>query len=468
MRFLVGLTGVCVAAGLLLAPRTAYPGIPVSAVADTQPVPSLAPVIKRIAASVVSITIRAPVGSASKSGVSDPIDDPLLRGLLGMPVTPEKQTFAAGSGVVLDAAKGFIVTNYHVIEDADQITITFLDGRQANGVLAGVDPDTDVALIKVLTPNLTSIPMGDSDRLEVGDFVLAIGNPFGIGQTVTSGIISGLKRNRMGLEGYEDFIQTDASINPGNSGGALVNLRGELVGINAAIVDVKGGNVGIGFAIPINMVRAIATQLEKYGSVERGELGFTLAVVTPESAKKWNVPAGIPGALITKVDPHSAAERAGLKPGDVVTSIGGTAVHDVPDLRNKLALLRIGDAADLVVLRNARSINLRAVLDEPAWKAIDGNQIADLLDGAVFTNTPMGTVEKGVQVATVRASSNAWASGLREGDVITGVDGKRVIGLDQFATDAGKPADGMALAVLRNGEKLLLSVKMQQGTTKPR
>ncbi len=468
MKLSIGIAGACFAAGLLLAPHLAYPGIPVPAVSDTQALPTLAPVIKRIAASVVSITIRAPVASGNKSGIPDPMDDPLMRGLLGMPVAPQKETFAAGSGVVIDAAKGYIVTNYHVIEDADQITVTFLDGKQVNGVLAGADPDTDIALIKVAAPNLSSIPLGNSDRLEVGDFVLAIGNPFGIGQTVTSGIVSGLKRNRMGLEGYEDFIQTDASINPGNSGGALVNLRGELVGINAAIVDVKGGNAGIGFAIPINMVRAVADQLAKYGSIERGELGFTLAVLTPEQAKKWNVPSGSAGVLITKLDPHSAAERAGLKPGDVVTSIGGTPVQDVPDLRNRLAVLRVGDAADLAVLRNGHSISVRAVLDEPAWKAIDGNQIADLLDGAVFTNTPAGTSEKGVAVATVRSSSNAWASGLREGDVITGVNSKRVIGLDQFASEAGKSGDSISLDVVRSGERLLLSIKLQQTPPKPK
>ncbi len=308
--------------------------------------------------------------------------------------------------------------------------------------------------------------MGNSDRLEVGDFVLAIGNPFGIGQTVTSGIVSGLKRNRMGLEGYEDFIQTDASINPGNSGGALVNLRGELVGINAAIVDVKGGNSGIGFAIPINMVRAIADQLAKYGSVERGELGFTMAALTSDQAKKWNVPSGSTGVLITKVDPHSAAERAGLKPGDAITAIAGIPVQEVPDLRNRLAVLRVGDTADLSILRNGHSMNMRAVLDEQAWKAIDGNQIGDLLDGAVFTNTPLGTIARGVAVATVRSDSNAWASGLREGDVITAVNSKRVIGLDQFASEAGTKADGMSLDVVRNGEKLLLTIRMQQAPAK--
>lgn len=391
----------------------------------------------------------------------DLMDDPLLRGLLGAPGEARKQTFAAGSGVVIDAAAGLIITNYHVIEDADQITVSLVDGRQMNADIAGIDPDTDIALLRVKASDLTAIPLGNSDALEVGDFVLAIGNPFGIGQTVTSGIVSGLKRNRMGLEGYEDFIQTDASINPGNSGGALVNLRGELVGVNAAIIDARGGNAGIGFAIPVNMVRAIAAQLEKYGAVERGELGFTLATLSPATAKTSGVPAGIAGVLVSGVDAHSAAERAGMRPGDVVTAVGGAPVLDVPDLRNRLGVLRVGDSVELSVLRKGHPMTLRAVLDEPAWKVLDGNQIADLLNGAVFTNRPAGTSEKGVEVATVEAGSNAWASGLREGDLITAVNGRRVIGLDQFAAEAGKSAQAMALNVMRGGEKLLLTFKMQ-------
>ena len=460
MKRRFGIAAATAIAGLLMTPQIAWPGIPVSAVSDSQAVPTLAPVIKRVAASVVSITIRAPVAGVRTSAIPDPMDDPLLRDLLGAPVAPQYQTFAAGSGVVIDAAKGLIVTNYHVIQDADEITVTLLDGRQGKGILAGADPDTDVALVKVNLPNLTAIPIGDSDRLQVGDFVLAIGNPFGIGQTVTSGIVGGLNRNHMGLEGYEDFIQTDASINPGNSGGALVNLRGELIGINAAIIDARGSNAGIGFAIPVNMVRAISIQLERYGAVERGELGFTLSPLTPDLAKKWKLPADAAGVLITKIDAHSAAERAGLKPGDVVAAIAGTSVHEVPDLRNRLATLRVGDAVELTVLRSGHSMQVRAVIEEPAAKALDGNQIADLLDGAVFTNAPAGTVLRGVQVATVQGGSNAWASGLREGDVVTAVNNRRVIGLDQFTAEAGKLSKDMSLDVIRNGEKLSLIIRM--------
>ena len=460
MKRAVGLACVALAAGFLASPGPAFPGIPLSGFAQMQGVPTLAPLIKSVAASVVSITVRAPVSGDQSTGVPDLMDDPLMRDLLHMPLAPQYRTFAAGSGVIIDAAKGYIVTNYHVIKDAEDINVDLVDGRHLKAKLAGADSDTDIAVIQISAAKLSAIPSGDSDLLNVGDFVLAIGNPFGIGQTVTSGIVSGLNRNHMGLEGYEDFIQTDASINPGNSGGALINLRGELVGINTAIVDTNGGNAGIGFAIPVNMVRAISAQLEKYGSVERGELGFDMSALTADAAKKSHLPAGSTGVVVTRVDAHSAAERAGLKAGDVVTSIGSTPVQDVPDLRNRLALLRVGDAVELSVLRGSRNITVRAVIDEPVWKAVDGNEITELLDGAVFTNTAFGADPKGVQVATVQSGSNASASGFHEGDIVTSVNNRRVIGLDQFVTEAGKAVERLNLGVIRNGEKLLLQIRI--------
>ncbi|HEX3485928.1 MAG TPA: trypsin-like peptidase domain-containing protein, partial [Micropepsaceae bacterium] len=327
---------VALAALLAMVPmQAAYSSVPVPLNMDPQNPPTLAPIIKKIANSVVSIAIRA---AASQQ---DPLDEPALRQFLGLPDMPRpKETFTAGSGVIIDGAKGYIVTNYHLVNNADQISVTLLDGRQATATLEGADPDTDIAVIKVPLNDLSSIPFGDSERLEVGDYVLAIGNPFGIGQTVTSGIVSGLRRTGMGLEGYEDFIQTDASINPGNSGGALVDLRGRLVGINAAILGTSGSNAGIGFAIPISMVRSVADQLIKYGTVDRGELGFAIAPLSPELAKKSRVSTGQTGAVIARIDPNSPAQHAGLKPGDVVTQVGDMPVHDAPDLRNKIAMLR--------------------------------------------------------------------------------------------------------------------------------
>ena len=425
--------------------------------------PTLAPVIKRVAAGVVSIAIRVPAGQQPNAL----FDEPILRQLFGLPDMPsQKETFAAGSGVVIDAKQGYIVTNYHVVENADRIAVTFLNGSEVNGVLVGSDPDTDVAVVKVAPANLTAIPFGDSDRLEVGDFVLAIGNPFGIGQTVTSGIVSGLKRTSMGLEGYEDFIQTDASINPGNSGGALVNLRGELVGINAALVGVNGGSAGIGFAIPINMVRAIADQLVKYGAVARGEFGFAMAGLTPDMAAKWRLAPGQSGVVITRVDAKSAAERAGLKPGDLVTALDDTPVGDAPDLRNKIGMLRVGDSAQLTVLRDGRPVRVSATLAERSSKVLEGGELSPLFQGALFADTPAGARDKGVQVATVKAGSKAWSSGLREGDTITSVNMKRIIGADEFAGEVGKTPGRLLLDLVRDGQPLFLSIRMNE--TAPR
>src|SRR6185312_15060891 len=313
--------------------------------------------------------------------------------------------------------------------------------------------------------NLSAVALGDSDRLEVGDFVLAIGNPFGVGQTVTSGIVSGLRRTGMGLDGFEDFIQTDASINPGNSGGALVNLSGELVGINSAIVGPNGGNVGIGFAIPSNMVRAIAAQLVKYGAVDRGELGLGMASLTPELAQKWRLAPGQPGAVATRIEPNSGAERAGLKLGDIVTEINGAVVRDVQDLRNKLGLLRVGDVALLTVQRDGRPMRMKAIMLEPSLKTVDGGQLTSLLEGALFAATPSGARDRGVEVMTLRAGSQAWNSGLREGDVVTAVNQKRVTGMDLFIGESGKAAQNLTLNIMRDGEKLLLSIRTSESAT---
>jgi serine protease Do/serine protease DegQ len=272
----------------------------------------------------------------------------------------------AGSGVIIDAANGYIVTNEHVVEVADEITVTFVDGREVKADLVGGDPDTDVAVIKVPPGNLHTIPFGDSKRLEVGDFVLAVGNPYGIGQTVTSGIVSALHRNQMGLEEYEEFIQTDAAINPGSSGGALTNLRGELVGINAAVVRANGATVGIGFAIPIHIVRSIAGQLIKYGSVNRGDLGFAAAALTGDIARKYDLPPNQSGAVVTHFQSESAAERAGLKLGDLVIAVDGSSVSNAADLHNHLGMLRAGDAVEMTILRGRKTLRIKSQLTRPA------------------------------------------------------------------------------------------------------
>jgi serine protease Do/serine protease DegQ len=439
--------------------HTAFSKAPIPSIILNDNLPSLAPIIKKVGASVVSIAIRAPV--AQKDSM---FDEPILRQFFGLPDLPQDmQSFAAGSGVVFDNRLGLIVTNSHVVENAEQITVTLLDGREVPGILQGSDPDTDVAIIKVPLNDLPSVVFANSDSLEVGDYVLAIGNPFGLGQTVTSGIVSGLRRTEMGLERYEDFIQTDASINPGNSGGALVNLRGELVGINAAIVGNGSGNAGIGFAIPINMVRAVADQLVKYGFMERGELGFAVAGRRADLIQKYHLPAGQSGAVVTRIDANSAAERAGLKTGDLLTALNGAPVRDAADLRNKLGVLRVGEMVEMAALRNGKSVRIQAKLTEPPIKLLEGDRLTPLFKGALFTNgvTPSG--KKGVEVATVNSASQAWNSGLRENDLITSVNQKKVAGPDEFETEVAKTPNHLVLEMIRNGEPLMISVNSNGG-----
>jgi serine protease Do/serine protease DegQ len=337
----------------------AQAGVP-SVLVQSGELPSLAPILKKVTPAVVNIVIKGPVTDSKNL----PADDPMLKDLLESPPLKrffEPQVKAAGSGVVIDAAQGLILTNHHVVDRADEIEITSPDGRRLEGRRVGSDAETDVALVRVQAENLAAIPLGDSDKLEVGDFVIAIGNPLRIGQTVTSGIVSGLRRSGLGIEQYEDFIQTDASINPGNSGGALINLRGELVGINTAIAGPGGANIGIGFAIPINMARAVADQIVKYGELRRGRLGIAVRDLTPDAAGKLSVH---PGSLVAEVDEGSAAERAGLKAGDLITAVDETPVHNASDLRNKIGLLRIGDQVALRVLRDQRPTIIRATMAE--------------------------------------------------------------------------------------------------------
>jgi len=307
-------------------------------------VPTLAPVLKKITPAVISVANKGHITDGGK----------------------RREIRSTGSGVVFDANQGLIITNNHVIEHADEITVTLADGRNVLAKRLGGDADTDIAVIKIEPGNLTAITLGDSDKLEVGDFVLAIGNPLQLGQTVTSGIVSGLRRNNVGIEQYEDFIQTDAAIYPGNSGGALVNLNGDLIGINTAFVGSSNTNPGVGFAIPINMARSVADQILEFGEINRGSLGITIDDPTPSVFRELKMsvsPAAAPvGAVIVKVDAGSAAARAGLKSGDVVTDVGNKAIRDSAGLRNRMALLRVGEVAELSVLRDGQPIAIRATM----------------------------------------------------------------------------------------------------------
>src|SRR3954465_7669543 len=329
----------------------------------TTPMPTLAPMIKRVSPAVVNIATR---GTVRERTPQNPLlEDPFFKRFFDLPdMGPRERQFqSAGSGVIFDAKNGYIVTNAHVVDNATEITVTLQDGRDLTATVVGSDVPSDVAVLKVPTENLIQLALGDSTRLEVGDFVVAIGNPFGLQHTVTSGIVSGLGRSGINPDGYEDFIQTDASINPGNSGGALVNLRGELVGINSAILSRSGGNIGIGFAIPVNMARSIMDQLLQYGSVKRGFLGVNIYSLSPDMAKSLNL-SNTQGVLVSQVSEGSAAEKAGIKAGDVITSINGQVIKSNSELRNAIGLSRVGEKLDVALIRDRKPMHVSAVITE--------------------------------------------------------------------------------------------------------
>jgi serine protease DegQ len=380
-----------------------------------QVLPSLAPMLEKATPAVVNIS------SSTTTRVADnPLfNDPFFRRFFNLPEQKqEKQTQSRGSGVIIDARKGHVVTNHHVIEKADKISVTLLDGRQLNAELIGTDPETDIALLKIPTDDLTALPLANSERLRVGDFVVAIGNPFGLGQTVTSGIVSALGRSGLGIEGYEDFIQTDASINPGNSGGALVNLRGRLVGINTAIIAPGGGNVGIGFAIPSNMMNQVVGHLAEFGEVRRGTIGIRIQDLTPDLANAFGL-KGKKGALIASVERGTPAERAGLRASDLITAINNKPVYSASDVRNSVGLLRIGERVKVTIIRKGRTRHLYATI--AGTHRVESGKISLYLEGAVLKDT-----SDGIQVYKVIQNSNAWKVGLRWGDVIIGFNRNKI------------------------------------------
>src|SRR5467141_848519 len=315
------LSALVVSGGIALvngAPSLSFAGAPIPEVGGA-PLQSIAPVVSRVTPGVVGISVRGRIREDNPL-----LQDPVFRRFFNMQQQPiERETQATGSGVIVEAAQGYVLTNSHVVENASSIEITTKDNRRLKAKLIGRDPETDIAVLQIPSGNLTAVPMGDSDRLQVGDFVLAVGNPFGLGQTVTSGIVSALGRSGLGIEGYEDFIQTDASINPGNSGGPLVNLYGQVVGINTAILAPGGGNIGIGFAVPINMARRVMDQILRYGEVKRGRIGVAIQDLTPDLADAMKT-SHTSGAVIAKVETGSPAERAGLRNGDLVVALNGT------------------------------------------------------------------------------------------------------------------------------------------------
>ena len=317
--------------------------------------------LKKVVPGVVNISTRTRI----RYEENPLFRDPFFRQFFDIPNMPlEREQQSLGSGVIIDASKGYVVTNNHVINKADKITVTLQDGQSFEAALVGCDENTDIALIRIKNGNLIELPKGNSDLLQVGDYVVAIGSPFGLGQTVTSGIVSALGRSSLGIEGYEDFIQSDASINPGNSGGALVNLQGELIGINTAIVGPTGGNVGIGFAIPINLANQVINQIIQFGEIQRGQLGIQMQDLTPALANAFNIKQQH-GAVIAGIIPGSPADKAGLQRGDVVIAVNGQAVDSSSRLRNRIALMRVGDQVSLDILRDGEERNIKARIAKP-------------------------------------------------------------------------------------------------------
>jgi len=437
---------------LILFSWSAHAALPLSGV------PTLAPMLVEVTPAVVNISIQ------SRAAIEEnPLfRDPFFKRFFNLPDQPSRQERSAGSGVIVDAAQGYVLTNHHVIKNAQQVLVTLKDRRQFQAKLIGADPGTDIALLKIDAKNLQALRFGDSDALNVGDFAVAIGNPFGLGGTVTSGIISALGRSGLNIEGYEDFIQTDASINPGNSGGALVNLRGELIGINTAIIGPSGGNVGIGFAVPSVMAKAVMNQLVKFGEVRRGRFGVNSEDITPDLAKSLNLPA-TEGAIINKVEANSAAEKAGIKARDVVLAVNGRAVKSSADLRNKIGLVPIGETLELRLLRNGKTHLAKAEIAKPLEAVATGGETVPLLAGATVANIepgqPLYGRIEGIQVTKVEPNSAAWLHGIRAGDIIIGANRKKVRNVQEFLAALQGGEGGIILNLLRGDFRLTIIIR---------
>ncbi|HKT32338.1 MAG TPA: DegQ family serine endoprotease [Gammaproteobacteria bacterium] len=456
MKRSISLAAVLCAALIGFAPLPSFAHMPPPFVAG-QPVPSLAPIVKRVSPAVVNISTSGHVTVQQ----SPFFNDPFFQQFFGTPNMPMERNFQAlGSGVIVNADKGYILTNNHVIENADKITVTLYDGRSFKAKVVGRDPDTDIAVLHIDAKDLTQIPLGNSATLQVGDFVIAIGNPFGLNHTVTAGIVSAKGRTQVQDGKFSDFIQTDAAINPGNSGGALVNLEGQLVGINTMIVTSGGsrGNIGIGFAIPINMAKQVMDQLIQYGKVERGQLGVYVESVTPALAQALGLPQSN-GAIVTQVMPDSQAEKAGIKPHDVIVSVNGNAVTSAADVSNYIGLLRVGTPVTLGILRNgkpmtihatigkAQSEQLAAASSSPQW----GITVANIDE-----SSPLYGQVKGVMVTGVDPNSEAAEAGVRRGDVITAVNREQVTNVAQFQKALKNAGSTIALLIQRNGQSIYI------------
>ena len=441
---------------LLHLPSLVLAGLPVAV--DGEKLPTLAPMLEQVTPSVVNIATSSMVVQHSPL-----FNDPFFRHFFDVPQQRrERKKTGLGSGVIIDAQQGYIVTNNHVIEKADDIVVTLSDGRKLAATIIGRDPDADVAVIQVAAERLSAIKVADSNTLRVGDFVVAIGNPFGLGQTVTSGIVSALGRSGLGIEKYEDFIQTDASINPGNSGGALVNLRGELVGINTAIVGPNGGSVGIGFAIPFNMAQQIIEQLIEYGEVKRGRLGFTAQDLTPELAQAFGLEQS-KGVVVARVEPKSAADKAGMVAGDVIVRVNGEEISRSSDVRNKIGLIRVGDAIQLEVIRNGKLKRLTARIAAQKVTSKAAEQFSSKLAGAEISLTDMektnGSAKSVLVISKLKPDSAAAYAGLRPGDIILSVNQQPVSDFASLEQAIKLETRGLLFNIQRGRRALFLIIQ---------
>jgi serine protease Do/serine protease DegQ len=439
----------------IAAMSSAYAALPLSV--KGQPVTSLAPLVEEVSPAVVNIRVSQTVTRRNSFG------DDAFRRFFGLPDgggggggSGSQEIASAGSGVIVDAQRGYILTNHHVVADADAIQISLIDGTVLDAEIVGSDPATDIAVIKVDADGLTEMPIGDSTGARVGDFVIAIGNPFGLGHTVTSGIISALGRTGISRDGYEDFIQTDASINPGNSGGALVNMNGELIGINSAIFSRSGGNIGIGFAVPTEIASSIMRQILDFGEIRRGLLGVNIQTIDAEAAEALGNDIES-GALITGIQSDSAAELAGLKVGDIIIEVNDKKVDGAVELRNRIGLLRSGEQVNITYLRDNKVLSAQAELGRAQSQMVMGEEIHPGLAGSIFSATTT-TGDSGIEINEVQEGTPAAQRGLRTGDLITHVNRISVQNLQELREVAAR-YDILFLNVRRGDRALMFQIR---------
>lgn len=437
----------------------------VKAAPDQSLLPTLAPVLKTAMPAIVNVAVQGVI-----PGILPPSpDDQETPERPSAPSLPQqsKKFQSIGSGVIIDPKNGIVITNDHVIRNATLITVTLNDGRRLKAKVIGSDSETDVAVLKIDAKNLKSLPIGNSDNIEVGDFVVAIGNPFGLNsfgnsQSATFGIVSAMKRSDLNIEGIENFIQTDAAINPGNSGGALVNVKGELIGINTAIISLYGGNVGIGFAIPINMAKDVAQQIIKYGSVHRGLMGIFVQHLTPELAQAMGYPDNFNGALIAQVNEGSPAEAAGLKAGDVILQINDTNITQATQVKTTISLLRVGSEAKMKINRGGKEMTLTALVTDSKLNEQKLQSSNPFLYGLVLRNfeedSPMHGHIVGVQVVGASESSAGWRAGIRPGDIIVAANKQPTADTKQLQSIAAQKKQELLVQVLRGSGALFILI----------